>query len=510
MAKPEQEKQGMDVNGADEKSADKSSSDKNSAQAQQVKDDADKLSAKTSKTKPKTPKVKAKNGIVAWLSFILASSACGGVGWSYWQFYQAQLQEKTIQKQLLDQQQAFQTKLSSEVAASLAENKQQWQQDSNAHSTRIDVLLTDLSSRYIDVDSETAFLDVSQLLSLASRKLWFESDKSLSLRLLQLAGKRAQSLNAQHNPRWLQLQQAIAYDIGQVESVSAPDTQALYLQLISLSPKLLELPLQQDRLAKAFPVKPEETLSEEISWDNVKKTVQRFIDDFVRVEDINVSDQALLAGEQKLNLRQNATSKLVQAQTALVNKQADVYYRALSDMKSLLIKYYDTEMPEVNLTIEQVSRLANKKFAQPLPKIEFRSLNILKQHQKATFIDTKPEAVGKTTAVKKNQAESKTETAKITTDTKPKDKLKQNDINTATSQIDVEAALGLKSADKPEVQSEEQLKALAEPEETKSNETAEPQIRIHPKTEETKSEVTEKPQIRIHPKPENGDNQEVM
>ncbi len=492
MAKPEQEKQSTEtkdaeIKGAQAKSTNKSHSDKESAQV-----DSNKVADKKQNMAASPVKVKAKNGILAWLSFLLALGACGGIGWFYWQFYQAQQQEKTIQKQLLDQQQTFQAKLSSEISASLASSKQQWQQDSNAHSIRIDALLTDLSSRYIDVDSETAFLDVTQLVNLASRKLWFENDKSLSLRLLKLAGKRAQSLNANHNPRWLQLQQAIAYDIGLVESVSAPDTQALYLQLISLAPKLLDLPLQQDRLAKAFPVKPEETLSEEISLDNVKKTIQRFIDDFIRVEDVNVSDQALLAGEQKLNLRQNATSKLVQAQTALVNKQADVYYRALSDMKSLLIKYYDTEVSEVNLTIEQVSRLSNKKFAQPLPKIEFRSLNILKQHQKATFIDTKPETVSKTTAVKKKQVEIKTEIPKVSTDikTKAKDKLKQIDINTATSQIDVEAALGLKPDNKPEAKSEEQPKVVTKP--------------------DVNNEMTDKPQIRIHPKPENGDSKEVM
>jgi uroporphyrin-3 C-methyltransferase/uroporphyrinogen III methyltransferase/synthase len=94
---------------------------------------------------------------------------------------------------------------------------------------------------------------------------------------------------------------------------------------------------------------PAELSTEVSDWQtNLKRTWQGLVDDFIKIRerDVTVIDPLLDAQEQQL-LKAQLRGYLSQAQTALMDKQASVFFTALKQAQQHLEAYFAADKAEV-------------------------------------------------------------------------------------------------------------------------------------------------------------------
>ncbi|WP_083330428.1 MULTISPECIES: uroporphyrinogen-III C-methyltransferase [Pseudoalteromonas] len=154
---------------------------------------------------------------------------------------------------------------------------------------------------------------------------------------------------------------AIATDIAMLQAQPKPAYEDIYLKLHGMLQQVDELALKTLHLPE-----PKETQNTELSSDlndfqsNLKKTWQNLVDDFIKIRtrEVAVIDP-LLDSEQQQLLRAQLRSHLSQAQSALMDKQASIFFSALESAKQTLSKYYDTRDDGVQAVLEQIGQLQN-------------------------------------------------------------------------------------------------------------------------------------------------------
>ncbi|CAH9065567.1 hypothetical protein PSECIP111854_03710 [Pseudoalteromonas sp. CIP111854] len=138
---------------------------------------------------------------------------------------------------------------------------------------------------------------------------------------------------------------AIATDIATLQAQPKPAFEALYMQLHGMLQQVDDLALKMLQLPE---LKPQ--IDNQLSGDvgdfksNFKKTWQALVDDFiqVRTREIAVIDPLLDAEQQQL-LRAQLRSHLSQAQTALMDKQASIFFSALESAEATLVQFYNPQ-----------------------------------------------------------------------------------------------------------------------------------------------------------------------
>ncbi|NOU52980.1 uroporphyrinogen-III synthase [Pseudoalteromonas sp. JBTF-M23] len=152
---------------------------------------------------------------------------------------------------------------------------------------------------------------------------------------------------------------AIATDIAALQAQPKPAVEALYLQLHGMLQQVDNLALKTLQLPD-----PKEQNDESLSRDigdfesNLKKTWHKLVDDFIKVRtrEVAVIDPLLDAEQQQL-LRAQLRSHLSQAQTALMDKQASIFFSSLASAQHTIEQFYDTHNSAVKALQDQLTEL---------------------------------------------------------------------------------------------------------------------------------------------------------
>ena len=303
----------------------------------------------------------------ALLALLIALIACAGVGGL---FYWHQQQQQTFQQQLLTEdqqanqqrQQALQQLLSaqqSEFAQQWAQNEEKLLATSQARINQLEQAIARLSQ---NEPTDWLLHEAEYLVRIAGRSLWLEHDTSAAINLLQDADARLAELN---NPALLPVRKLVHQDIEQLKLMPVLDHEAIIMQVMALAKQVPNLTLAMVDIPDSEQQRENLQLSESASdWQvNLKKTWQKFLDDFITVRRRAGDVEPLLSPQHQQNLFENLKLKLQTVQWAISDEKSALYLASLTDVNEWLQQYYDMD------------NVANQRFASAIEALKAEQIS---------------------------------------------------------------------------------------------------------------------------------------
>ncbi|KAF7767528.1 uroporphyrinogen-III synthase [Pseudoalteromonas citrea] len=199
--------------------------------------------------------------------------------------------------------------------------------------------------------------EVLYLQRMAQFKASAEQDFQGSIAVLQRL-----SNVVQNEPNSTALLSAIAQDIAALKAQPKPQIESRYLQLHGLLTQVSALELQTLRLPKQTQLQTTQLSNDVNDWQtNLSRTWKNLVDDFITVRhrEVAVIDPLLDQQEQQL-LKAQLRSHLSQAQSALMDKQASVFFSALSSAQKTLTDYFQKDSAAVQAMLDELVQMQSQ------------------------------------------------------------------------------------------------------------------------------------------------------
>lgn len=260
-----------------------------------------------------------------------------------------------LKQALLKQQQAF----SAELHQKTEQADKSSQQAMTQLSTQVNQLETRLANRQ---PSDWLMHEAEYLIRIAARTMWLEKDTQAAIGLLNDADNRLNELN---DPTFLPVRELIHQDIQTLELMPTLQTQEAVLSLMALNKQVQSLPLAGVNLGESLTTEQNFELSDDINdWqENLKKTYQKFLSDFITVRRRTGMVEPLMSPEQQQHLKQNLSLKVQLALWAASQKKPDIYLQTLADIQRWLNDFFDMKAP------------INQKFSQALAQLKTHKIH---------------------------------------------------------------------------------------------------------------------------------------
>ena len=285
----------------------------------------------TVKTAPATNKASNKTATIA---LVLASiSIFASIGHYIWQQQQTNTQLLSLSQQNQQAIQQSQAQLKSNLSAefnrqlqlqhSATNQSQQSAQkahlDSDAQIQRLTTQIQQLEQQVSQRQpSDWLIHEAEYLVRVAARTMWLERDTKAAIGLLRDADNRLKELE---QPKFLPVRALINEDIESLALMPTLTNQEAVLTLMALNKQVPTLELAGVNLAEALDKTKEDfVLSDDIGdWqENLAKTWQKLLNDFITVRRRTGMVEPLMAPEQQQHLKQNLSLKVQLVQCAAI------------------------------------------------------------------------------------------------------------------------------------------------------------------------------------------------
>lgn len=336
--------------------------------------------------------------ILPWLLLIIVIAAVSaGVwfGFPHWQAYQQSQQQ--MQQQLSsynDQLETLQTKLTqlereqSQQANRIAETPEslnalrenlrgelrQQQAEINNQARALGSLQSELANLDMSQESSWRIIEARNLAAMAGRKVWLEGDIQTAIRLLELADSHLRALD---NPVHIPVRQALRDDIDTLTAIAQVDTDAIVIRLTSVAEQLSKLNWQP---APGFSgPATSQTETDATTWQqNLARSWQRFIQQFVRIQQREEAVEPLLSQDFVRVVQQRLQLSLQLAQLAAVAAHDQRYQTALEQAQTVLAEYAPTQSDVVKQAQQTLRELQQQQLEQAKPST-LQSIELLQQ-----------------------------------------------------------------------------------------------------------------------------------
>jgi uroporphyrin-3 C-methyltransferase len=292
----------------------------------------------------------------------------GATSWMGYQQFNMQNDWKTFKQDLIDKnvKQNQLLKTAQEVAASSQKASQKVgevsKQQANQYQQLNDSLLAtqqkvkQLSGRQ---KQDWLLAEVEYLIQLAELKVSLEQDKLSALTLLKTADERTVEIA---DNSLVELRQAIAKDIAELELVNSIDITGLSTRLNAIStqvPKLSLISLQVD-----FTERKAEVKDDKFSWSNV---YNKFLTDFVVIKDHGESVKPLMTLNERALLNANIQLALQQAQIALYKQEQSLYDLNINRAIEWVVEHFKQDDSQ-KVILEQLQQASQINIESQYPK----------------------------------------------------------------------------------------------------------------------------------------------
>ncbi|KEY90332.1 uroporphyrinogen-III C-methyltransferase [Candidatus Photodesmus katoptron] len=214
--------------------------------------------------------------------------------------------------------------------------------------------------------------EIDYLIRLAEKKLYFEYDVISSIKLMEFAKQRLESLK---EPDLLALKTTILNDINCLKKIILVDYNSIILSLINLQQKVDELPvviLENKKSNEQISVSANHS-----NWrENLLISFKTFVNTFIkfRVHDSNVVP--LLPLQKQAYLKENIKIKLETAIHAIYRKQVEIYKVSLNIVDQWVFSFFDKDHDTVINFHKELNKL-KKQNIQVSHLVKLKSPNIL-------------------------------------------------------------------------------------------------------------------------------------
>lgn len=255
-----------------------------------------------------------------------------------------------FKQELRQQQQAF--------AAELHQVSQQINSASEGKIAQLNQQVAQLEARVTQRQpSDWLVHEAEYLVRVAARTMWLEKDTKAAIGLLKDADSRLAELS---DPKYLPVRATIHEDIKALELMPTLQSQEAVLSLMALNKQIHDLPLAGVDLGESLQTEQNLELSEDVAdWqENLSKTWNKFLQDFITVRRRTGTVEPLMAPEQQQHLKQNLSLKIQLALWAVSEQKSDIYQQTLNDVQSWLNEFFDMDAA------------VNKQFLQALEQLK--------------------------------------------------------------------------------------------------------------------------------------------
>ncbi|WP_409308387.1 uroporphyrinogen-III C-methyltransferase [Pectobacterium sp. B1J-3] len=303
------------------------------------------------------------------IAIIIALALSGGL--YYHGHQQAQQESATIQRleaqlgtlQAQQQQERQQWQNAQQQYAKMQDAAEQRLNTLTRQSDELREKLSTLSNH----DTNTWLLAQSDfLVKLAARKLWSDKDVTTAGALLKSADN---SLAEMNDASVIEIRRALTNDISTLASVSQIDFDGIILKVNQLTDQVDNLQLADMNTDDA----PMDEHSSELSaslneWrQNLTKSWNNFLADFITIRRRDSTAEPLLAPSQDVYLRENIRSRLLVAAQAIPRHQNEVYKQSLETAATWVRAYFDTTDPTTQAFLDQLDELSQQSISMDVP-----------------------------------------------------------------------------------------------------------------------------------------------
>jgi uroporphyrin-3 C-methyltransferase len=197
---------------------------------------------------------------------------------------------------------------------------------------------------------EWVLAEVEQTLAIAAQQLQLAGNVPAALVALENADAR---LARSDRPQFLGLRRVIARDIDRLRNAPSVDIAGMTLRLDQLIAAVDQLPL----LADGRPQAPTSAAGEPAGWQRTWWGVWEELKSLVRVQRLDASDQALLAPESRLFLRENLKLRLLHARLALLRRDESAFRGDVKAAQSWLGRWFDPRQKQVATSAQTLAAL---------------------------------------------------------------------------------------------------------------------------------------------------------
>lgn len=327
----------------DKKSA--SSADKSEAKTTQKPAAKKEPASEKNSTMNKVNNNPQKLSKTAVLSLFIALVAIAGVGGLYyWDTQQQAITKQTVlqqtQQSLASSEQQIKQLLTEQEAKFSQQLSNTITQIKNDSQVKISQLEKSVALLSQNQPSDWLLHEAEYLIRIATRTMWLEHDTSAAIGLLQDADMRLKDLK---DPEFLPIRQLIREDIAMLKLMPNLDSEDVIMTLMGMNKQLKRLPLAMVNIPDEESNKVDFTLSDSTDdWqENLAKTWQKFLADFITVRRRSGSVEPLMSPQYQQNLRENLSLKLQLVQWATGEQKQKVYDQTLDEIQQWLNDYFD-------------------------------------------------------------------------------------------------------------------------------------------------------------------------
>ncbi len=329
----------------------------------------------TSTTKPRQ---KHPSHVGVWIAILFTLCVAVGVGAAgYWFIWQKDtgnaelISEQTSQKQALsslsDENQQLQRQLIEleKSKQALASTVSKLSEQTDAMQLQTEQLLSQLSEMEGRRPADWLLAEADYLVRMAGRKVWLEKDTKTAILLLENADQRLKELS---DPSVIPVRGLISQDIQTLRQVNGVDRVKLALSLSGFLSQADKL--QVKTFTRPQDTSEEEALSESVSdWkDNLAKVWHAIVDDFISVRRTDAPVTPLMTTEEIWLYKEQLKLQVMQAQSAAMSGDSELYTQSLNNAAALLNDKFDTAAPEVQGALQTLSDLADTDVKENMPE----------------------------------------------------------------------------------------------------------------------------------------------
>lgn len=199
--------------------------------------------------------------------------------------------------------------------------------------------------------------ETETMLNLASQQLLLTGNVPAAVTVLENIESR---LSRFDHPELLPIKQAVANDLTALKNRPYLDVSATSLRLDRLEAAVAGLPLTVDGTLKPGQAAPQAAAAPAANlswWENAWQKSLAALKGMVEVRRLNNNDAMLMAPDQAYFVRENLRLRLLDARTALLQHNGEVYLNDLNSAEAAVKQYFDASSPATQSWLREVGDL---------------------------------------------------------------------------------------------------------------------------------------------------------
>ncbi|QEY27195.1 heme biosynthesis operon protein HemX [Neisseria zalophi] len=225
--------------------------------------------------------------------------------------------------------------------------------------------------------------EVETMLNLAEQQLILTGNVPVAINVLENIETRLSRFN---QPELLPIKQAVSNDLSALKTREYVDVSGVALRLDRLETALSGLPLMVDGTLQPSnnTVAPAAAPAANLPWwqDAWEKTLAT-LKGMVEVRRLESNDAMLIAPDQVYFMRENLRLRLLDARTALLKNNGEIYLNDLNMIETAAKQYFDTASPATQSWLQELATLKALDLQAVSDDVLKNSLNAVRHYQES-------------------------------------------------------------------------------------------------------------------------------